>query len=95
MDALHNGMLIGMPTTQIAVRVPDELLERIDRLVVGEQVESRADAVRQGLEYVVAVAERHRIDLEIVEAYQRTPPAQEDEALAEAALRASIQEEPW
>lgn len=95
MAASHDGMLIGMATTQIAIRVPDDLLEEVDRMVESGSLESRADAVRRGLEHLVALARRQRIDLAIVDGYRRAPPAGSDEVLAEAALRASLLEEPW
>lgn len=42
------GMLSGMHTTQIAVRVPDELLVRLDQQIP-HRFASRAEAVRDGL----------------------------------------------
>lgn len=95
MAASHGGMLIGMATTQIAIRVPDDLLEEVDRMIESGALESRADAVRRGLEHLVASARRQRIDRAIVEGYRREPPTGSDEVLAEAALRASLMEEPW
>ncbi len=88
-------MLIGMPTTQIAIRVPDDLLSAVDRLVEAGFVDSRADAVRRGLEHQVAAARRAEIDAAIVEGYRNQPITAAEETLAEAALRASILEEPW
>lgn len=95
MTASHTGILNGMGTTQIAIRVPEDLLYEIDSMVESGALESRADAVRRGLQYVVEAARRERIDLEIVEGYRKVPPAGLDESLAEAALRASLLEEPW
>ncbi|CAN5631651.1 hypothetical protein BH20ACT2_BH20ACT2_18160 [soil metagenome] len=88
-------MLNGMTTQQIAVRVPSELLERVDDLVRAGRCSSRAEAVRVGL---AALTERHRqqlIDEEIRDGYRRDPPGESDDAAARASLRASIAEEPW
>lgn len=88
-------MLYGMPTPQIAVRLPAELLTAVDGLVAEGLVESRADAVRQGLEELIDKVERVRIDQALLTGYRRTPPTSDEEAAALLALRAAITEEPW
>ncbi len=84
-----------MRTQQIAVRIPSDLLARVDDLVSAGRCASRAEAVRMGL---VAVTERDRqeaIDRAIQDGYQLDPQTESDEAAARASLRASISEEPW
>lgn len=79
---------------QIAVRIPDETLESLDGLVARGTFANRADAVRAGIEKLVADAERDRIDRAIVEGYTRIPDTELD-AWAEASTRAMIAAEPW
>jgi Arc/MetJ-type ribon-helix-helix transcriptional regulator len=54
-------------STQIAVRIPDEHLDRIDAAVAAGRYESRAAAVRAGIEQLV----REERDREIAERYRR------------------------
>ena len=82
-------------TEQIAVRLPQELLEELDALVASGAYESRAAAVRAGVEAITAQARRRQIDRAIVAGYQRTPPAALDHDAALASLRDAITEEPW
>lgn len=89
------GMLIGMPTTQIAVRVDRDQLDALDRLIAEGEFESRADAVRLGLAAVMRAARSRRIDTAIVAGYEQHPPTRQDDAAAQAALRDAIAEEPW
>jgi Arc/MetJ-type ribon-helix-helix transcriptional regulator len=88
-------MLIGMPSVQIAVRVPGELLGAVDQLIADGLIESRADAVRQGLEQIIAKVQRVRIDQALLSGYRRIPPTPEEEEAALQALRAAIEEEAW
>lgn len=88
-------MLDGMTSTQIAVRISDELLQTIDDMIEQGLVESRADAVRQALGRMVDQIERLRIDRAIVEGYRRTPATEDEQAAAQAALRKSIEDETW
>ncbi len=84
-----------MAAEQIAVRIPGELLRRVDQLVAAGLYESRAAAVRAGIEAVLAEHARQRIDRAIVDGYRRVPAAAGDDASAMASLRAAISEEPW
>ncbi len=84
-----------MATEQIAVRIPEELLRRVDELVAAGVYESRAAAVRAGIEAVAAEQARQRVDRAILDGYQRVPPTAGDDAAAMASLRAAISEEPW
>lgn len=65
-------MLIGM-STQIAIRLPDELLAAVDALIARGDAENRADAVRSALERHIAAIERERIDAAIRAGYERVP----------------------
>lgn len=84
-----------MATEQIAVRVPEELLELLDDLVARGVYDSRAAAVRAGLEAVVEADRRRSEDLAIVDGYRRVPPTEAEHESAVASLRDAIAAEPW
>ncbi len=84
-----------MAFEQIAVRIPVELLAALDAVVAEGAYESRAAAVRAGIEAVMALQDRQRTDDAIRAGYQRLPPTAAESATALASLRAAIAEEPW
>ena len=84
-----------MATEQIAVRLPAEQLAVLDDLVDRGVYETRAAAVRAGIEAVLELDRRHRDDRSIVEGYQRLPATDAERAAAIASLRDAIAEEPW
>jgi Arc/MetJ-type ribon-helix-helix transcriptional regulator len=88
-------MLAGVATEQIAVRLPVPLLEELDRLVAAGSYESRAAAVRAGIEMLAALQEQRRIDEEIIEGYRRIPVTDAEMRSAYLSAIASIEEEPW
>lgn len=77
------------------MRVPRELLARLDDLVERGVFESRAAAVRAGIEIVANLEERRAVDRAIAEGYRRTPPTAAEEQAALASLREAIAQEPW
>lgn len=81
-----------MPRTQTIVQLSDELLAELDELRAPEG-RSRSELIRDALERYLAEHRQHSIDLAIVEAYTRVPPA--DDFGAMAAARASIAAERW
>jgi Arc/MetJ-type ribon-helix-helix transcriptional regulator len=82
-------------TEQIAIRLPEELLSELDALVASGAFESRAAAVRAGVQAITALEHRRQIDRAIVAGYQRTPPSAVENNAATASLRDAIAEEPW
>jgi len=82
-------------TEQIAVRLSGELVRGLDDLVTSGVYESRAAAVRAGIEAVTALQRRHQIDQAILDGYRRLPPTEAEGAAAAASLRDAIAEEPW
>ncbi|MHB1930250.1 MAG: ribbon-helix-helix domain-containing protein [Acidimicrobiales bacterium] len=84
-----------MATEQIAVRLPEELLDALDALVAGGIYDSRAAAVRAGIEAITALERRHQTDRAIVAGYLRTPPTSAEHDAAIASIRDAIAEEPW
>lgn len=84
-----------MATEQIAVRLPEELLAELDVLVAAGVYESRAAAVRAGVESLLAIERHRQTDRAIIAGYRRTPPTAAEHASAIASLREAIAEEPW
>jgi Arc/MetJ-type ribon-helix-helix transcriptional regulator len=80
---------------QIAIRIPDELAEALEDLVESGRFETKADAIRTGLEALVEAERRRRVGELIADGYRRMPEGDaEVEAARRAAIR-SIHEEPW
>jgi Arc/MetJ-type ribon-helix-helix transcriptional regulator len=84
-----------MASEQIAVRLPKDLLEKLDELVRDGHYTSRAAAVRAGVEAIAEIERRRELDRSIIEGYRRTPPGPGEEAAALESLRQAIAEEPW
>ena len=84
-----------MATAQIAVRLPEELLAVLDDLVARGVYESRAAAVRAGVEAILELHRRRLTDQAIVDGYRRVPTTEADREAAISSLRAAILEEPW
>jgi Arc/MetJ-type ribon-helix-helix transcriptional regulator len=82
-------------TVQIAVRLPDDVLARLDGLVADGAYENRAAAVRAGIEALMERERRQATDRAVVAGYRRMPPTQAEEQAALASLREAIAEEPW
>lgn len=81
--------------TQLVTRIGEGLVSQVDDLVEWGMVESRSDAVRQGLEMLVDRHRRDRIAAAIVAGYRAHPQTEEEVAWADAATRRMIAEEPW
>lgn len=82
-------------TTQIAVKLPDDVVAAIDRLVDGGRFPSRSAAVRRALDDLVAAAERTAIDQAFARGFRAIPET--DDELADATRLAveAINDEPW
>ncbi|MEJ7891168.1 MAG: ribbon-helix-helix domain-containing protein [Solirubrobacteraceae bacterium] len=82
-------------TKQIAVKLPYGLVSEIDRLVEAGTFTSRSQAIRSGLETMVAVQRREVIDRRYRDAAARCPETQDEIAeVTDLAIKA-IHEEPW
>jgi len=71
-------MIIGM-TTQIAIRVPEDLLASIDEVVAEGSATSRADAVRQAIGFWIRTLEQAKLDIQIAAGYDRIPSGTPDD----------------
>jgi Arc/MetJ-type ribon-helix-helix transcriptional regulator len=82
-------------STQVAVRVDAELLERLDWLVVRCSFENRAEAIRAAID---ALARREReaaIDEQIVAAYTKMPQSDDEVDRAGSRGFAGLPDEDW
>jgi Arc/MetJ-type ribon-helix-helix transcriptional regulator len=81
-------------TIQIAVKLPDELVARLDELVKSGTFPSRSTGVRRALEVLLRAEERRRVDAAFAEGFRRIPDGDD---LGEATRLAgeAIDEEPW
>ena len=84
-----------MASEQIAVRISQGLLGELDELVARGVYESRAAAVRAGVEAVIARWRRHDDERAIIDGYGRVPQTAAEHDAALASLRSAIAEEPW
>lgn len=84
-----------MVTEQIAVRLPQPLLSELDDLVTSGAYESRAAAVRAGIEVITQLERQRQTDRAIVDGYTRQPPTDTEQHAARASLREAILDEPW
>lgn len=64
-------------TTQIAVRLPDPLVEALDAIAAGTA--TRSEIVRLALEQFVQREERRQIDEALIRGYTEHPPGGVDE----------------
>lgn len=82
-------------TTQIAVKLSDELVGRIDDLVAQGVFPSRSAAVREGLEAVLRAQRRSLVDRGYRQGFREVPET--DSELEEARRLAveAIHDEPW
>ena len=84
-----------MATEQIAVRLPKPLLSGLDDLVTTGAYESRAAAVRAGIEAIMKLERQRQTDRAIVDGYTHQPPTKSEGHAALASLREAILDEPW
>ena len=81
--------------TTVAFRLADRVLAAVDDLVAQGRYASRTDVVRRALDSLLSAHEQAEVDRRLVEGYARQPQTDEEVALASAATRALIEEEPW
>lgn len=82
-------------TIQIAVKLSDALANDLDRLVARGDFESRSQAVREGLETVLAAHERERLRERYRDALAHNPETPAELADARRLAVESIEDEPW
>jgi len=67
-------------STQLAIRLPDELLRDLDWVVLRLDYDSRAEAMREALKRLIDQERRRQIDEQYLEAYTRMPQTEEEMA---------------
>ncbi len=82
-------------TTQIAVKLPDDLLAAIDRLVDNHRFASRSEIVRAGLQRVIADDASQTIDHAFASGFAQHPDSDDDVRRATSLAIESIADEPW
>lgn len=82
-------------TIQVAVKLPDELVGELDRLVEQGAFDSRSQAVRTSLEAVVTAHRRQELDRRYRDAFVRLPETSEEMAEATRLAVDAIHDEPW
>jgi Arc/MetJ-type ribon-helix-helix transcriptional regulator len=82
-------------TAQIALKLPDGLLARIDALVAAGRFDSRSHVVRAGLDVIIVTEERRSIDEAYRTGYGAYPETDEEREEAMQLGLAAIAEEPW
>jgi Arc/MetJ-type ribon-helix-helix transcriptional regulator len=81
--------------TQLVTRIDEGLASDLDRLVAMGVVDSRSDAVRQGLRSLIDAHERRSTADAIIRGYSNTPQSQGEFVWSDEATRRMITEEPW
>ncbi len=81
-------------TIQIAIRLPDELVGELDRLVEQGAFDSRSQAVRSGLEAIVTARRRRELNRRYRDAIASRPKTEEEMAEAERLAVDAIHDEP-
>lgn len=82
-------------TVQVAAKLPEELVRRVDELVAAGTFPNRSAAIRQGLESLVVGLRRGAIDDAIRQGYTRRPESAEELARARRLAESAIEDEPW
>ena len=82
-------------TTQIAVKLHDDVVTQLDQLVSDGCFHNRSEAVRTAVTELVRRAKRRSIDDAYAEGYRRLPQTEEELAEATRLSIESINEEPW
>jgi Arc/MetJ-type ribon-helix-helix transcriptional regulator len=82
-------------TTQIAVKLSDQVVEELDRLVARGSFGSRSEAVRHAVDALVRSDERQRVAEAFAEGFRRVPDRDEELADATRLALEAIHEEPW
>ncbi|MDQ4070160.1 MAG: ribbon-helix-helix domain-containing protein [Actinomycetota bacterium] len=81
--------------TQIAVKLPDALVQELDDLVAQGVFPNRSSAVRLAVEAVVARQRRDALERAFLEGYQRLRESDSELAEARRLAEQAINDEPW
>lgn len=82
-------------TTQVAIKLPDELVEAIDALVHQGAFKNRSEAIRSGAEAVVIQLQRQDVARRYRDAFAKHPETSDELAEASRLALEAIYDEPW
>lgn len=82
-------------TVQIAVKLPDDLLNELDNLVRAGAFASRSQAVRAGVEAVISGQHRRLLAEKFREGFAKLPDTPQEIADSTRLAVDAIHEEPW
>lgn len=82
-------------STQVAVRLPDDVVEDLDRAIAQLGFESRADVVREAIAQLLQAIAKDAVDAELIDAYTRQPQTPGELAAATSNAHAVVNAEPW
>ncbi len=80
---------------QIAIRLSDELVGSVNKLVNTGRFPNRATLVRAALERLIDTEQRRITGEEIAAAYRAVPPTPVEDAWAALSTKEMVTEEPW
>ncbi len=80
---------------QLVTRIADEAVDQIDALIAEGVVESRSDAVRQGLLMLLDRHRRRLVACAITAGYVAHPQVAREVGWSDAATVRMIADEPW
>ena len=80
---------------QLVTRVDEDLASLVDELVAEGVVESRSDAVRQGLRVLIDQHRRRRTAEAIIRGYEQHPLTDNEMGWSDEATVRMIKGEPW
>jgi Arc/MetJ-type ribon-helix-helix transcriptional regulator len=81
--------------TQLVTRIDENLASDVDRLVAEGFVDSRSDAVRQGLRSLIDEHRRATTADAIIRGYSDIPQSIDGVVWSDEATRRMIADEPW
>ena len=87
-----------MTQRPLAVRLPEETIEGLDRLVAEGWYVTRSAGIKDALDKLLDVFERKRIDAAIIAGYERMPLTNDELSLLDAHARMSaelLDDEDW
>ena len=82
-------------STQVAIRLDDELLERLDWLVVRCRFDTRADAIRAALADLTERERQRDIGEQIADGYRRIPQTADEIAVPDFSTWDALDDEDW
>ena len=87
-----------MTQRPLAVRLPEETIDGLDRLVAEGWYVTRSAGIKDALDKLLAAVERQRIDEAIIAGYEKQPLTDDELALLDVHARMSVRlldDEEW